>query len=96
VGTGNSGYEEAGAAIWLEHCVGTDDGGEPTGHLAHRREQRKGAGGELHGLIGKAGDAAGQEGVGEVWFSSEVQVGDEEKVVTEVTVFALYRLFHLQ
>ena len=42
---GNSGYEEAGAAIGLQHRVRADERGEATGDFTHRCEQRQRAGG---------------------------------------------------
>ena len=41
----------APAVVALEE-VGADLGGQPAGDLAHRRQQRQGAVGQLHGLVG--------------------------------------------
>ena len=93
---GNSGNEQAGATVGLEHRIRADNRSEPAGDFTHRRQKRQRAGGQLHGLIGDAGDAVREKFVGEASFRGEVQVGEKKEVVTEVAILALHRLLHLE
>ena len=51
-------HQHAAAALGLEQRVGADLGREAAGHLGHRVEQRQPARGQLHRLVGDAGDLA--------------------------------------
>jgi hypothetical protein len=75
--------------------VGADLGGEPTGHLAHRGQQRQGAVGQLHRLVGQAGGAGGQERGGHVRVGGQVEIGEQHLVATQVPKLPGLGLLHL-
>ena len=56
--------QHAAAALGPHQRVRADLRGEPAGDLAHRGQQRQRTVGQLHGLVGDAGDPAVDQRVG--------------------------------
>ena len=93
---GHARHEQPGAAVRAQHRVRADDRRQSSGDLAHRGEQGKRAGRQLHRLVGDRGDPARHQVRGELRLRREVQVGEEHEIVAEVRVLALDRLLDLE
>ena len=59
----------------------------PAGHFAHRGQQRKASVIHLNGFIGNATDLVFNKSLGQRPFRSQMQVGEEQQVTSEVTEF---------
>ena len=77
---GRAAHQHAPAAVVALEEVGAHLRGEPAGDLAHRRQQRQRAVGELHGLVGERGRAGGEQRLGDLGVGGEVEVGEQREV----------------
>ena len=92
---GCAAHEHAAAAVVALEVVGADLRREPAGDLAHRGEQREGAGVELHRLVRDAGGAGRDERLGDARVGGEVEVGEQREVGSQEAELLLLRLLHL-
>jgi len=93
---GDAADQNAAPATGPHQVVRAGLRGEPTGHLAHRRQERQCGVRGLHRLVGDAGHAALQERIGARPRRGEVQVGEEHLTVTHPVVLRLDRLLDLE
>ena len=89
-------HQHAAAALGLHQRVGADLRREAAGDLGHRVEQRQPARGQLHGLVGDAGDLALQQLLGQRLVGGEVQVGEERQPLAHPVVLLGDRLLDLE
>ena len=89
-------HQPAAAAERLHQVVGADLGGQPSRHLAHRRQQRQPLVGRLHRLVGDRGGAALDQAARQLGRRRQVQVGEQHLAGRELLVLAVQRLLHLQ
>ncbi|MEZ5297420.1 MAG: hypothetical protein R2697_14410 [Ilumatobacteraceae bacterium] len=68
---------------------------EPSGDLRHRGEEGECAAVELHRLVGDAGGAGVDEGLGDLRVGGEVQIREQGEVGAQVAVLALLGFFDL-
>jgi hypothetical protein len=87
--------QHAASALALLKVVRAHLGGHASGHLAHGGEQRQGAVGQGHGLVGDAGGARVKQGTGQGLGSGQMQVGEEDKILAQVAELGLQRLLDL-
>ncbi len=92
---GHAGEQRAAAAMALLQVAGADHGGHPAGDLRHRRQQRQPALGVGDRLVGDAGDALGEQQVGQLGQRGEVKVGEQGLPLAQPLVLAGDRLLDL-
>ena len=94
--TGDPAHQDATSAPGAHQMVGTHQRGHPTGHLAHRGEQRKRVVGQTYGLIGDGRVPGGQQRFGAGRDGGQVQVGEEDLTLAEpeARVLLLDRFLH--
>lgn len=76
--------------------VGADLRGETARDLGHRGEQREAPVGQLHRLVGDAGDLAGEEGVSAGPVGGQVQVGEQRQAGAHAVELLRDRLLDLE
>ena len=96
VHAGDAAHQHAAAAALAHQVVRADLRREPAGDLGHRREQRQRAVGQLHGLVGDAGRAGGEQRVGAGLVGGQVQVGEQHLVLAHAVVLLGDRLLDLE
>ena len=83
-------------ALGAQERVRAHLGREAAGDLGHRVEQRQRTGGQLHRLVGDAGDLARGELLGERLVGGEVQVGEEGQTLAHAVVLLRHGLLDLE
>ena len=68
---------------------------QPSGHLAHRRQQRQAAAGIGHRLVGDRGAAGCDQALGLRGVGRKVQIGEEDLALAKLAPFRRLRLLHL-
>ncbi len=95
-GAGDAAEQRAVTAALAHQVVGADLRGEAAGDLGHRGEQRQAAVGQLHRLVGDAGDLVAEEGVGAGLVGGQVQVGEQRQAGAHAVVLLRDRLLDLE
>ncbi len=93
---GNAGQEDPTASVGPAEVVGALLDGQPSGHLAHRREERQAAVGALDGLVADGDDVRLRELASEIRRGRQVQIREDELAGAEPRVLGWQRLLHLE
>ena len=96
VDPGHAAHEHAAPAAAPLQAVRPHLRGHPPGDLAHRRQQRQRAVGQLHRLVRDRGGARRQQRVGAGTRRGQVQVGEQDLVGPHPPVLLRDRLLDLQ
>ena len=94
--TTHTSQQHTPAALGLHQRVGTDLRRETAGDLGHRVEQRQRTRGQLHGLVGDAGDLALGQLLGQRLVGGEVEVGEQHLPLGHPVVLLGDRLLDLE
>ena len=94
--SGGPAQQDPGPAVGAQQGVRTHLGGQPAGDLGHGRQQRQGAGGGRHGLVGDGGDPLGDELLGQGPVRGQVEVGEQEQIGAQEGVLLGDRLLDLE
>src|SRR5579883_2340376 len=90
---GDAAEQNAAATVRAFEVLRAHLHGHAAGDFAHRREKRQRAVRLQDGFVGDAGDAGIDHRLGEFGQRREVEIGEEDEVAAEETVFGRLRLF---
>src|SRR5262249_23230435 len=91
----DAGRDHAAAAVGRLQAPRADLDREPARDLAHRREQRQRAVGELDGLVADGAHAALEQCAGQRLVRRQVEIGEDDQARAEVAELRRQRLLHL-